>query len=130
MATSKRTTRRTSGTQSENGAGPPADPAASAAAPKAPTAKAPAAKTPAAKTPATKAPAAKTHSRKPKAAAVGHSRSDEDRQASIARAAYLRSLSRGFQPGFELEDWLAAEAEVDQRLIGEGHAPGGSSSER
>jgi hypothetical protein len=46
----------------------------------------------------------------------------EDRQASIAKAAYFRSEHRGFQPGYELEDWLAAEEEVDQRLLGEGRA--------
>lgn len=44
----------------------------------------------------------------------------EDRHASIAEAAYFRSQLRGFVPGHELEDWLAAEEEVDQRLIGEG----------
>jgi hypothetical protein len=43
----------------------------------------------------------------------------EDRQASIAEAAYFLSEQRGFAPGHELEDWLAAEEEVDQRLIGE-----------
>jgi hypothetical protein len=44
----------------------------------------------------------------------------EDRHASIALAAYFRSESRGFAPGHELEDWLVAEEEVDQRLLGEG----------
>ncbi len=44
----------------------------------------------------------------------------EDRGVSIARAAYLRAERRGFAPGHELEDWLAAENEVDQRLAGEG----------
>jgi len=44
----------------------------------------------------------------------------QDRHASIAEAAYFRSQNRGFVPGFELEDWLAAEEEVDQRLRGEG----------
>lgn len=29
----------------------------------------------------------------------------------IAIAAYLRAESRGFEPGHELEDWLAAEME-------------------
>jgi hypothetical protein len=48
------------------------------------------------------------------------SRHREDRQASIALAAYFRSESRGFAPGHEIEDWLAAEEEVDQRLLGEG----------
>jgi hypothetical protein len=46
----------------------------------------------------------------------------EDRHASMAEAAYFRSEHRGFTPGHELEDWLAAEEEVDQRLIGEGRA--------
>jgi hypothetical protein len=50
------------------------------------------------------------------------SRFHEDRHASIALAAYFRSESRGFAPGHEVEDWLAAEEEVDQRLLGEGRA--------
>jgi hypothetical protein len=32
----------------------------------------------------------------------------------IAERAYFRALKRGFLPGHELEDWLAAETEVDQ----------------
>lgn len=35
------------------------------------------------------------------------------REAEIARGAYYRAERRGFEPGYELEDWLAAEAEVD-----------------
>jgi hypothetical protein len=50
------------------------------------------------------------------------SRHREDRHASIALAAYFRSELRGFTPGHEIEDWLAAEEEVDQRLVGEGRA--------
>ncbi len=46
----------------------------------------------------------------------------EDRHASIAEAAYFRAEHRGFAAGHELEDWLAAEEEVDQRLMGEGRA--------
>jgi hypothetical protein len=42
----------------------------------------------------------------------------EDRQRLIAEAAYLRAERRGFQPGGELEDWLAAEIEIDA-LLGE-----------
>ncbi|MGO9512260.1 MAG: DUF2934 domain-containing protein [Steroidobacteraceae bacterium] len=34
----------------------------------------------------------------------------------IAKAAYFRAARRDFQPGHELEDWLAAEAEVDRQL--------------
>ena len=37
------------------------------------------------------------------------------RQEQIAELAYFRALNRGFEPGHELEDWLAAEAEIDQR---------------
>jgi len=42
------------------------------------------------------------------------------RHASIAEAAYFRAERRGFAPGHELEDWLAAEDEVERRLNGEG----------
>lgn len=37
----------------------------------------------------------------------------EKRRALIAQAAYLRAERRGFTPGHEVEDWLAAEAEID-----------------
>jgi hypothetical protein len=40
----------------------------------------------------------------------------EDRQRLIAEAAYLRAEQRGFAPGQELEDWLAAEIEIDALL--------------
>ena len=36
-----------------------------------------------------------------------------DRQAMIAEGAYLRAEKRSFCPGHELDDWLAAEQEVD-----------------
>ena len=39
------------------------------------------------------------------------------RSALIARAAYFRAQSRGFAPGHEMADWLAAEAEVDAELL-------------
>jgi hypothetical protein len=35
------------------------------------------------------------------------------REARIARVAYARAARRGFEPGHEHEDWLAAEHEVD-----------------
>lgn len=41
----------------------------------------------------------------------------EQRAALIAEAAYFRAQRRGFAPGGEVEDWLAAEAEVDARLL-------------
>ena len=40
----------------------------------------------------------------------------DDRRAMIAEAAYLRAEGRGFAPGHETEDWLAAEVEVDALL--------------
>jgi hypothetical protein len=41
---------------------------------------------------------------------------DQRRRTLIARAAYFRARRRGFAPGHALDDWLAAEAEVDQQL--------------
>lgn len=38
------------------------------------------------------------------------------RRAMIAEAAYLRAERRGFVPGFEEDDWLTAEQEVDALL--------------
>lgn len=38
------------------------------------------------------------------------------RHAMIAEAAYYRAERRGFDPGHELEDWLAAEAELKRSL--------------
>lgn len=32
---------------------------------------------------------------------------------TAAREAYYRAERRGFAPGYELDDWLAAEAEID-----------------
>jgi Protein of unknown function (DUF2934) len=40
----------------------------------------------------------------------------EKRHALIAEAAYLRAERRGFAPGHEVEDWVAAEAEIDLAL--------------
>ena len=39
-----------------------------------------------------------------------------ERHAMVARAAYFRAEKRGFAPGHELDDWLAAEAEIDRAL--------------
>jgi Protein of unknown function (DUF2934) len=41
----------------------------------------------------------------------------QQRAALIAEAAYFRAQKRGFAPGHETEDWLAAEAEVDAGLL-------------
>jgi Protein of unknown function (DUF2934) len=40
----------------------------------------------------------------------------EVRRAMIAERAYLRAEKRGFTPGRETEDWLAAEVEIDSLL--------------
>lgn len=50
--------------------------------------------------------------------------SEDVRRAMIAEAAYLRAEQRGFESGNEVEDWLAAEAEVDALLrAGNGSSP-------
>ncbi len=38
-----------------------------------------------------------------------------DRQFEIEREAYFRAERRGFEPGHELEDWLAAEQSLGGR---------------
>ncbi len=43
----------------------------------------------------------------------------EVRYRMISEAAYLRAERRGFMPGGEVEDWLAAEEEVDRLLKAE-----------
>ena len=44
--------------------------------------------------------------------------SPEERHRLIAEAAYFRASQRGFPGGAEVEDWLAAEAEIDGKLLG------------
>jgi len=41
---------------------------------------------------------------------------EEQRHRMIEEAAYFFAEHRGFCEGFELDDWLAAEAEVNQKL--------------
>lgn len=43
------------------------------------------------------------------------------REQQIAEAAYYLAVAREFEPGHELEDWAAAEREVDARLADEAH---------
>ena len=40
----------------------------------------------------------------------------QEREAMIAESAYFRSAHRGFEPGHEVDDWLAAESEIDAAL--------------
>lgn len=42
--------------------------------------------------------------------------SESERQSLIEQCAYLRAQNRHFAPGHAVEDWLAAEAEIGQRL--------------
>ena len=44
--------------------------------------------------------------------------SPEERHRLIAEAAYFRASRRGFHGGADVEDWLAAEAEIDGKLLG------------
>ncbi len=39
----------------------------------------------------------------------------EHRHAIIAEAAYLRAEQRHFEPGHDVEDWLAAESALDRQ---------------
>lgn len=39
---------------------------------------------------------------------------DEEQNSRIAVSAYYKAQARGFEPGHELEDWVAAEAEEIQ----------------
>ena len=48
----------------------------------------------------------------------GQKPAETDLQRWIAEAAYFRAQNRGFEPGGETDDWLAAEAEVLARLRG------------
>jgi hypothetical protein len=71
---------------------------------------------------ARRAPAKATAATVPTQAMIGAKAvpvvSADERRSLIARAAYLRGESRGFPPGGEAEDWLAAEKEVDALLSG------------
>lgn len=49
-------------------------------------------------------------------AAAQRNGSPEDRYNMIAVAAYYRAERRGFDGGCAMDDWLAAEAEVDAML--------------
>ncbi|MGQ0524780.1 MAG: DUF2934 domain-containing protein [Betaproteobacteria bacterium] len=44
--------------------------------------------------------------------------SDDQRRRMVAEAAYYRALRRGFAAGGEVEDWLAAEREINQHFRG------------
>jgi hypothetical protein len=72
------------------------------------------------KNPETSAPAKRSARKRVAATAEpGYSKfvDPTQRAALIARAAYFRAQNRGFAPGHEQADWLAAEAEVDAELL-------------
>ena len=75
-------------------------------------------KTPRARAKSTTPRPTATAAKKPAvAAAKGSPTVSEDvRRGMIAEGAYLRAERRGFAPGYEEMDWLAAEAEVDALL--------------
>lgn len=82
------------------------------------------AKTPAAATKAPAAPAKKAAAPKkvpaarravePKAS--GASATTVERDEMVRIAAYFHAERRGFAPGYEIADWLAAQAEVAERV--------------
>jgi hypothetical protein len=58
-------------------------------------------------------------------AMLGHSmlaahRPPVHREQLVAEMAYRHAESRGFAPGHELDDWLSAEAEVNEQVWAEG----------
>ena len=57
-----------------------------------------------------------SRARKTIATAVSAAVTPEARHAMITEKAYLRAERRGFTPGREADDWLAAEVEVDALL--------------
>lgn len=62
---------------------------------------------------AAEAPAAPASGAPPEAAAQP---AEADRRVLIAEAAFYIAESRGFGPGGELGDWLAAERQIEERL--------------
>ncbi len=49
--------------------------------------------------------------------------SPEDRHQRVQAAAYARAVGRRFESGNELEDWYAAELEVDAQIAMEALHP-------
>ena len=41
---------------------------------------------------------------------------ENERRMRISTIAYARAASRGFEPGWDLDDWLEAERQVDDEL--------------
>ncbi len=71
---------------------------------------------PARRSRAAKSPAETLATKAPPKAAID----PNERRGMIAVVAYLRAERRGFVTGYEDEDWLAAEVEIDA-LLSAGH---------
>jgi len=41
-----------------------------------------------------------------------HLENEEEELTRIAVAAYYKAEARGYEPGYEMQDWLEAEAEI------------------
>ena len=78
--------------------------------------KAPATKKAPAKAAAPRKSATGTARRKPRVSDSATILTADERLQMIRTAAYFRAERRGFAPGHEAEDWLAAEAEVEAQL--------------
>jgi hypothetical protein len=74
-------------------------------------------KNPTTQTPRKRAPRKASAAVSAAAPSFGQFVGPEQRAALIAEAAFFRAEKRGFAPGHEVEDWLAAESEVDARLM-------------
>ena len=74
-------------------------------------------KSPATLPPRKRAPRKARAAAKTPAPTFGQFVGPEQRAALIAEAAFFRAEKRGFSPGHEVEDWLAAESEVDAKLM-------------
>jgi hypothetical protein len=68
------------------------------------------ARKPAASKPATTAKSA------PQKSVKKNTATPEERYCMIATAAYFRAEHRGFVGGYEMEDWIAGEAQIDAKL--------------
>ncbi len=43
----------------------------------------------------------------------------DDKQSRIAVLAYYKAEARGYEPGYEMQDWLDAESEIMEKTKGE-----------
>lgn len=81
-------------------------------------------KKPAVKTASRKTPAKKSTVRKTPPAGILLPVSHEERWRMVAEAAYYIAQRRGFVGGDANADWLAAEAQVDEKLRKDGRKAG------